>query len=121
NQPLADDMVGVFLKAPLATPELAQTAFGRLRSDLLKCLTTCPIPLAATLDMPTAERFAIAISCQIDNTQIDTQDTLCIERFGCLNLATDKQIPFSTDERQIGFAALCDQQPSLSLATDERN
>jgi hypothetical protein len=100
NQPLANVVVGIFLKAPLAAGESLQLAFGRSGSDLLERLTTTRIPLTAALDMFTAKGFAIAVGCQPDHAQIDTQDTFDSTRFRRGNLATHQQIPLATNERK---------------------
>jgi hypothetical protein len=120
NQPLADVVIGIFVKAPLATSELTQAAFGRLRSDLLERLTAHQIPLAAALDLLARKRFTVAVGRQIDNAQIDAQDTRDIDRLGRLDFASNEQIPFATDQRQIGFPALGRKQFTLASATDER-
>jgi hypothetical protein len=97
NEPLADVVIRILLKTPLVTSELPQAAFGRLRSDPLKCLTTTLIPLAAIFDMLTRKRFTIAIGCHSDNAQVNAQDTIHVDRFWYLNLATHEPIPFTTD------------------------
>src|SRR5207249_2064232 len=121
NQPLADLVISIFLKASLAASKLAQTPFGRLRCDRLECLTTCLIPLAAAFDVLARKRFTVAVGCQSDDPQIDAQDTFDIDRFGRFNLAAYKQIPLATDQREIGFTALGGKQFALAFATDERD
>jgi hypothetical protein len=61
KKPLADGVIGIFLKAPLATLEVVQAALGRFGSDLLQCLTAPLVPLTAAFDLLTAEHFAITI------------------------------------------------------------
>ena len=121
DKPFADVVIGVFLKAPLATFEVAQATFGRLRSDLLERLTAVRIPLAAAFNVLTRKRFTVAVGRQIDNAQIDAQDTLDIDWFGRFDFASNEQIPLATHQRQIGFPALCGKQFTPSLTTNERN
>src|SRR5215211_3717981 len=121
NQPLADLVVGVFLKSTLAASELVQAALGRLRSNLLECLATIRIPLAAAFNVLARKRFTITIGCQIDDTEIDAQHAFSINRFGRLNLTGDEQIPLATHERQIGFSALPLKQFALAFATDKQD
>jgi hypothetical protein len=121
NEPLADTVVCVFLKPTLSPTQLTQASFGRLRSDLLECLATVRVPLTARFNMSTRKRLAVAVSRQIDDPKINTQNTFDIDRFGRFNFAPDKHIPATAHERQIGFTALTGRQLALSLATHKRD
>ena len=121
NDPLADVMIRVFLKAALTPRKSFQMAFGRLRSDLLKRLTAACIPLAAMLDMLARKCFSIAVSREIDDAEINPKEAFSINRFRRLDFASNEQIPLATNQSKIGFAALCSKQLALALATDERN
>src|SRR5207253_8849706 len=90
--------VGVLLTAPLTAFELAQASFGRLRCDLLECLTTPGIPLAATFDLAPRKRLTIAVGRQSDDTEINTQHALGVNRFRCFNFAGDEQISLTRNE-----------------------
>jgi hypothetical protein len=100
---------------------LVQAAFGRFRADLLERLAAVCIPLAAALDLLTRKRLAVTIGCQIHNAQIDAKCAFGVNRFRRFDLAGNEQIPLASDERQIGFSALCSKQFALTLATDERD
>ena len=121
NETLANTVIGILLKASLAACQPREVTFGRLRSSLLECLPTRGVPLAATLDVLTRKRFAVTISCESDDTEIDAKKAFDIARFWRLDFAGHKQIPLATDEREIGFTALCGKQLALAFATDERD
>jgi hypothetical protein len=121
DQPLADQVVRVFLKSTLATRKSFQASFGRAAPDFLECPTPLCVPLAAVLDSRTRERYAIAISGQIDDAQIDAQEAFSIARCGCLDFAPYKQIPLATNQRQISLSALGGKQLALAFATHERD
>ena len=121
NEPLADVVVGIFLKAPLATSELAQAAFGRPGADLLECLTAVRIPLAAALNMRAGKRLAVTVGCKIYDAQIDAKRTFSVDRFSGLNFASNKQIPLATDQGEICFSALCSEQFTLAFTAYERD
>jgi hypothetical protein len=119
NQTLANSVVCVLLKAALATCKSFQVALGRLGADLLERLPATLIPLAAALNRLTRKRFAVAVGCQVDDTQIDTQETFRVERLRRFNLSSGEQIPLASHECQIGFAALRGKQLALTVATNE--
>ena len=79
------------------------------------------IPLTATLDMLTRKRFAVRVGCEIHDAQVNAQDTFSIDRLWDFNLTGNKQIPLATDEREIGFTALCSKQFALAVAAHKRD
>jgi len=58
-------VIGILLKAFLSVGQLPQMAFGRLRVDLLKRLTTDRVPLAAALNVAARKRFAVRVGREI--------------------------------------------------------
>ena len=121
NEPLADSVVRVSLKAILTACQSFQVAFGRFCRDFLERLSARLIPLAAVFNLLARKGFAIRVACEIDDAQIHAKRAFGINRFGYFNLTRNEQIPLATDEGQISFAALCGKQFALAFAAHERN
>lgn len=119
SEPLANSVVGVGLKAPLTPGQLAQLAFCRQRTDLLKCGATGGIPLAARFDLRSAERLSVAIRGNVHNTEVNAQKSISLVQIRRWHLAGDIQEPFTAPIHQIAFALLEGQHSPLVFATDE--
>jgi len=121
DKPLADHVVGVFLKAPLASLELAQAALGRSGSDLLQHLTAGRIPLAAAFNLIARVGSAVRVSCQIDDAQVNPEYTLNRLLIRLWQVAHRHQVERATLVYQVAFALPVDQKRDLTIAGTERD
>jgi hypothetical protein len=116
NQPLADHVVGVFLKAPLTAFQLAQAPFGRPGSDFLQRLPPIRVPLTAALNPFAAEALAVRVNCQVDDTHINSKRAVNVKQVGLVDITGGKQGELPVDQAQIRFTTSGCQQRLLALA-----
>jgi hypothetical protein len=121
NNPFGENMVDVFGKPALLTGKLFQTAMAALRAFLLELTTQPAMAIAHVLDRLAAVDLPIAISCNVRDTQVNTERAINLDRFGCFNGARSKQVPGAADEGEISFATLVFEQLALVLTTHKRD
>jgi len=121
NNPFGETVVDVFGKAAFLTGKNTKAAAAPQRAKSLQLISEPPMPIANILDCLAGVDFPITISCDAIHAQVNPKHAFHVDWFGCLNLGGGEQVPLTTHERQISFAASECKQLSLAFAAHERD
>lgn len=97
DQPLADRVIGVFLKARLLSREFLEFAFGRPGLFLLQIATAMFKDAPISVNVCSAEVLSIRIGGDIHNPQIHTQNPLHVNRFRPFYITSNEEVELAFD------------------------
>ena len=112
-------MVGVFAETFFASRELFQAPLCVFRATFLQALTQAMMTLARLFNCQPAEGFTLAISSQVDDTEINTESLISGSRCWGWNFQRHRQgerpiaieqVSLSLDAPQTGLLVLADQE-----------
>lgn len=96
-------MISVFLKLCLLPANLLQFAFSRIRSFLLKILSTVVKYLDILLNTFTTVVVPGRVGSEIHDAEVNTKDIRSIDNLRLINIADTGNIPFALNEHQFNF------------------
>ena len=113
-------MVYVFLKPRLFASQFAKPSLGSLGAESLQAATALLVPLAALLDSLATVDGAVAIGCQVDDSQVNAKPIFRVEGFGFRHVARCGEEPLASNEAKISLPLTVGQQAALVLTNDNR-
>ena len=113
-----NDVVRVFLEPGLLPGGLLQGALGGSRSNLLQGATALTLTAPDLLNSFPAVIRPVAISCDVDDAEIDAEYICRFDKGGLVEVADGGEIELATNEHQVDFALAMGQKRPLSLAAD---
>src|SRR6266851_6190870 len=96
-------MIRAFLEPGFLARELFQMAFSRLRASLLQALTKRTHALTCLLNLLTAEGFTVAICCQVNYSEINTEGIRSLIRSRCRYFKGNSQIKDTFTIQQVSL------------------
>jgi hypothetical protein len=103
---LANYMVGVFGKAFLLAGQSLETTLGRLGAFLLEFFSETAVSVSNVVNMPSRENLTVTVGRNVDNTQVNTQNTHGLDGSGSGGFTGCSQVEVTPYQEQIGFAVL---------------
>ena len=114
-------MIPVFLKLCLFPANLLQLAFSRIRSFLLKILSTVVKYLDILLNTFTTVIVPSRVGSEIHDTEVNTKDIRSLDNIGFINIADAGDIPLTFYEHQVNFTLAERQHLPLVVAEFSSN
>lgn len=121
NDALADRMVHILGKAGLLPGQAPEPSCCGACAFLLQPIPKPPMPIAHVLDRAAAVDGAVRVRSDIRHTQVNAEHLIHSKRLRLLKVTHGEQIPFATDQDQIGFAVAGLKQWALPRTADERD
>lgn len=118
---LRDAVIDGGNEALLARPAFPQKPLGALGPFLLKPLSQAMVSVTKPVQVPAAECLAIAISRNVDNTEINAKPTFRVERLRLGHVARADQEPLATDVGEVGLALPESEHRLLPFSGSPRN
>lgn len=116
-----DRMICVGLEVGLLARKFAELALGCLSILALKVTAAMGVDTPIAFHGITGVSLPVRIGCKLDDTQINTEDTIWLNQGWLLDVARGIQIPFATTQEQVRLALLGSQQNALMFTTLEVN
>lgn len=117
----ADTMIFLLDKTLFLAGKTFQNTTRRSGSFGLQSATLAEATAANTEHVRPAVLIAVTIGGYVDNTHIDAQNAINVNRFGRFDLAGNEQVEVTSDKAQVGFASVAMQEFKSPVATNERN
>jgi hypothetical protein len=113
-----DTVVGVLLKTTLSARYFFELAFCRACALSLKVSATMCVCAALFLHAFAAVAFPIAVECEVNYAQVNTQHIFAFARWGHVDVAHAGDIPFTAHEHQIDLTLAVLEELALPFSAD---
>ena len=119
NDAFRNRVIGNGLKPALFAGELLKPARGGTSADGLQDAPARGVVSAYSLNLRATERCPVAVSRNIDNTQVNAQNTVGRHQGGLINIHHTRGVPLPLNEQQVNLPFAQRQQLALIIATDK--
>ena len=113
---LRDHMVGMFLEPRLFAGEFLEPPFSGFGATPLQGFAASGEPGTYSLDLGTIVNFAVTGGCNVDDSHVNAEPILSLERLGFGNITGASEKPFPAHQTEINLAFAEDQKIALMLS-----
>ncbi len=121
NKSLANKVIRVPLKITLSARELFEFTLCRARTLLLQVAPSVRVASASLINLLSAKWLSIAISCDVNYSQVNAEHVLSIIKQRLIHIAHGVEVKAALAVNQIRLAFAERQHFPLIVATHERN
>lgn len=121
NNLLRDAVVYMFMKSSLLARQFLEFTFSGSSTSFLQAGSTLTEFGSKFFNIGTAIRTALTVECQVNDSNINTQNSVDTDFICVGDIADASHVPFIANKHDSNFATTIFKQFSLPIAADKRN